>query len=355
MPSTGSISDVSSPTGATPDPTGGPCQRLTVRDFDPDRFREMIHGGRFEHLLLEPGTLDADLEHWETDGVIVDRGRYGFGSFVRGTFSPGHITICMARWPVGRAWSSGSSLGPDDIQIYPEGEELEYRAPAGISWSAVQLDRSRLHDAAVGYHGRPIDLPTRLMRNYRGQSATVRRLRSVLDSVTTAPPNVTVPASHGDTDRLADVVIDAILDCLDQDPKRVRAARQRRREILNRSQSWMVDNLETGYDSRALCEAVGTTERTLQFAFRESLCMSPSRWFLCAKLNRARRLLLSPCRAQVTVTGAAVRSGFRHLGRFSVEYGALFGERPSETLARRHGCGQATQRSQMPTAPADGH
>jgi AraC family ethanolamine operon transcriptional activator len=328
-------------TKATRAPSGGPCQRLAIRDFDPDRFREMIRGGCFEHLLLEAGTLDADLERWEADGVVVDRGRYGFGSFVRGTFSPGHITICMARWPGGPAWSSGSPLGPDDIQIYPEGEDLEYRAPAGISWSAIQLDRCRLHDTAVGRHGRPIDVPARLMRNYRGRPATVRRLWSVLDSLTTTPPNAALPASNGDADRPVDVVIDAILEFLDQDPERVRTASLRRREFLHKAQSWMADNLETGYDSRAVCEAVGTTERTLQLAFREAVRMSPSRWFLCTRLNKARKLLLSRDRAHVTVTAAAVRSGFAHLGRFSAEYGALFGERPSETLVRRRGCGLA--------------
>lgn len=324
---------------ATPRSSGGTCQKLAIRDFDPDRFKEMIRGGRFEHVLLEPGTLDADLERWEADGIVVDRGRYGFGSFVRGIFSPGHITIAMARWQGGRSWSGGLSLGPDDIQIYPEGEDLEYRAPAGIAWSAIQLDRSRLHEAAIARHGCLIEIPSRHIRNYQGQPTAVRRLWGVLDSLLTRPPNAATPASNAD--RTADAVIDAVLDFLDRDPDRVRTASLRRREILHKAHSWMAANMEAGYDSRAVCEAVGTTERVLQLAFREAVRMSPSRWFLCTRLNKARKLLLSPDRAHVTVTAAAVRSGFHHLGRFSTEYGALFGERPSETLARRRQSGRA--------------
>jgi hypothetical protein len=76
-------------------------------------------------------------------------------------------------------------------------------------------------------------------------------------------------------------------------------------------------------------------------AFHEAACMSPSRWHLCLRLNKARRLLQSPHAAHLNVTAAAVRSGFDHLGRFSTEYRALFGERPSETLARRRRSGQA--------------
>jgi AraC-like DNA-binding protein len=45
------------------------------------------------------------------------------------------------------------------------------------------------------------------------------------------------------------------------------------------------------------------------------------------------RTLLSSGQAP-TVTTAALRSGFSHLGRFSVVYKRTFGEAPSETLAR---------------------
>jgi AraC family ethanolamine operon transcriptional activator len=96
-------------------------------------------------------------------------------------------------------------------------------------------------------------------------------------------------------------------------------------------------NLSAGYHSGSMCDAVGVSERVLQLAFREAVGMSPSRWFTCARLNAARRLLLSGDSPPITVTGAASRCGFEHLGRFSTEYRVLFGEKPSETLTRRRG------------------
>jgi AraC-like DNA-binding protein len=50
------------------------------------------------------------------------------------------------------------------------------------------------------------------------------------------------------------------------------------------------------------------------------------------RLEAARSMLAAG--AASTVTDAAVRCGFSHLGRFSITYRRAFGESPSDTLAR---------------------
>ena len=52
-------------------------------------------------------------------------------------------------------------------------------------------------------------------------------------------------------------------------------------------------------------------------------------------LNAARLDLVADDSPLHTVTEIALDNGFTHLGRFSVNYRELFGESPSETLARR--------------------
>jgi AraC-like DNA-binding protein len=47
------------------------------------------------------------------------------------------------------------------------------------------------------------------------------------------------------------------------------------------------------------------------------------------------RSALACAAADETVGDVAMRHGFTHLGRFSVEYRRRFGEAPSATLARR--------------------
>jgi AraC-like DNA-binding protein len=61
--------------------------------------------------------------------------------------------------------------------------------------------------------------------------------------------------------------------------------------------------------------------------------MSPMRYLWLRRMSLARRELRR-AEAPATVTAIALSFGFSHLGRFSVEYRTLFGETPSQTLAR---------------------
>ena len=65
--------------------------------------------------------------------------------------------------------------------------------------------------------------------------------------------------------------------------------------------------------------------------------MGPVRYLWLRRMNQARHALLRADPAHATVTGIATAYGFWELGRFSVAYRGLFGERPSATLSRPAG------------------
>lgn len=77
------------------------------------------------------------------------------------------------------------------------------------------------------------------------------------------------------------------------------------------------------------------SERTLQYAFKVYVDMSPLAYLRGCRLNRARAVLRASDPGAVTVTEVAMRLGFLHLGRFSTDHRKLFGEAPSETLSAR--------------------
>jgi AraC family ethanolamine operon transcriptional activator len=90
------------------------------------------------------------------------------------------------------------------------------------------------------------------------------------------------------------------------------------------------DNVPTIVD---ICSTVGVSERTLQYAFRAYVHMSPLAYLRMCRLNRVRKALLASDPQTTTVTAVAMRYGFLHLGRFSVDYKRAFDEAPSATLA----------------------
>jgi AraC-like DNA-binding protein len=80
-----------------------------------------------------------------------------------------------------------------------------------------------------------------------------------------------------------------------------------------------------------ICSRIGVSGRTLRLCCREHLGMGPKRFLMLRRMQLARRALRGAA-ADATVTDIATEFGFWELGRFAVEYKALFGESPSDTL-----------------------
>ena len=83
-----------------------------------------------------------------------------------------------------------------------------------------------------------------------------------------------------------------------------------------------------------LCATTGVSESTLRRCCRELLGMGAVRYLWLRRMHLTRWALLGADMAATTVTAIAMDHGFWELGRFSVDYRALFGEPPSETLRR---------------------
>jgi AraC-like DNA-binding protein len=83
-----------------------------------------------------------------------------------------------------------------------------------------------------------------------------------------------------------------------------------------------------------LCEAAGVSERTLQYAFKELMGMTPVAYLTRLRLHRVRQELRAATHRSTTVTAEALRWGFWHFGDFSRSYKSCFGELPSDTLRR---------------------
>jgi AraC family transcriptional regulator, ethanolamine operon transcriptional activator len=83
-----------------------------------------------------------------------------------------------------------------------------------------------------------------------------------------------------------------------------------------------------------LCRATGVSERSLEYAFKETMGMTPTSYLTRVRLHRVRKALQSATRASTTVSAEALNQGFWHFGEFSRAYRDCFGEVPSETLRR---------------------
>jgi AraC family ethanolamine operon transcriptional activator len=101
-----------------------------------------------------------------------------------------------------------------------------------------------------------------------------------------------------------------------------------------RAREFIDAHLDQPLSLARICAASYASARALEYGFQEIYALSPMGYVRCARLSRVRHdLYLAEPRPRA-VTQLAMKWGFWHLGQFSRDYRAFFGELPSETLAR---------------------
>ena len=84
-----------------------------------------------------------------------------------------------------------------------------------------------------------------------------------------------------------------------------------------------------------LSACAGVSGRTLHAMFHEAFGVSPMRYVRIQKLQMVHAALILADSNGLTVSGTCARLGLSDCGRVASDYRRLFGEYPSETLARR--------------------
>lgn len=106
----------------------------------------------------------------------------------------------------------------------------------------------------------------------------------------------------------------------------------------HRALALLVNSMDEPPSVARLALESGLSKRTLHRVVRREFGLSPMALSRRIRLREVRAELEAPG-PETTVTTAAFRWGFTHLGRFAGEYAREFRERPSETLRRARDAG----------------
>lgn len=216
---------------------------------------------------------------------------------------------------------------PFDLQV-PAGHGLY-----GMVFAREQLTRHvrELHhrdwpgDGPGGWAGGPsVQTLTPLQR-----LRLVGMLREVLRSLQGQPQVLNHEASRR---ALREALLTVLSDTLVPDTltEAVNPRQLRRQELVHRVRSLVFEQPHEPLSVQRLCVELHVTRRTLQNCFQEVLGMSPVAYLRAVRLNAVRRALREEA-PSITIADVAARWGFWHMGHFSQEYKALFGETPSQT------------------------
>lgn len=304
--------------------------------FEPEALRDAIHGATLDHRLLGAGDPDIRVRNRVGAHVAVDAVDAGGAVYAQGLFHADALTIAMAPERRGEVFAHGRTLAPNAVQVCAEGATADLASTHAVGWRTVTVSRDLLQDHAGRRLGRDLPLPHAGCVQFEPDETLTRLIVEQIEAgFELADDPDTAPGALVDADL---ALLDALTEALAEAPSRPepRGARTRRRimetvEAVARrgAQSAEVDAAELS----RLCAA---SERLVEQAMRQGVGLPPKRWLTLARFNRVYAELADPDNTR-SVTDTALHWGFNHLGRFASNYRAVFGESPSDTVARVRG------------------
>jgi len=230
---------------------------------------------------------------------------------------------------------NGSEASSDHIAYYAPGCQAHARSYSECLFQNISISSADLAEASASLAGRDVTAraQSRLLRPPPHLLARIRRLAAAaVGLVATAPEVLTRPEA---AKAIEQELLRAAVTCLAAGfASSERVHGHHRVPVMRRFERLLEENPGTPLYLPEMCAAIGVSDRALRKHCHEYIGMPPTQYLWLRRMHFARRALHMADAAQATVTAIATEFGFWELGRFAVEYRALFGESPSTTLRR---------------------
>lgn len=290
-------------------------------------------GWTVEYNQLSGGRFSVALDGVATARVQLTGHRH-IRSFVGNGFVPaGGYTFGLLVDGEGPMLINHQAIDHHSLTVRHPHEGIGFKFPVSAHFLTIAADAGRVDQLADALFGQRMSQILRRgqvfpSKNERVVTLARQFLPGTPDEPGRSPRAGGFPGQHPHFDQL---IIDALLLAIGR-PEEARGWSSRRR-IVRKAEDLVCSSEDPPKTVSELCEALGVPLRTLEDAFRHCMGVGPKTYLTAIRLNRVRRILARPG-DDTSVTNAAMAMGFFHLGRFSEQYAWLFGERPSETLAR---------------------
>ncbi|SEJ27006.1 helix-turn-helix domain-containing protein [Achromobacter sp. NFACC18-2] len=311
--------------------------RHVYSGFEPSQAFDVITGGSFEHRLLSSQRATMEHQRLGLGAMRLETGNYDFPVVALGSMPRDAICIGFVAEGIETARYNTVPFALDEIQVYPAGAELLYHAAGPSRWVTLTIGLETLQRAALARVGRPLKLAQRFAQSVQVARGDRQRLTCLTDDAMAVARRL--EPLGGMSRALADEVqaslllgyVDALAVQTAPSANWAQSTAGRHHHLITACERLVLSGDETDIALREVARRSGYSQRSLELIFRRGVGMTPGRWFLTARLNRALRDLLSGDEA-CTVASVAMKWGFRHMSRFAGAYRAAFGESPSETL-----------------------
>ncbi|WP_425046271.1 helix-turn-helix domain-containing protein [Primorskyibacter sp. S87] len=227
------------------------------------------------------------------------------------------------------ALSMGHDLSPSEAMLFLPGQDMDYVFLGPVLTLEIAVSSDIVEALGWSFTGSPLArLPEPVLRHLAQVCKDAARV--------VAGRNYNAPPAHLTELRLR--VLDALEHALapwlphNNSSAALVTEIPRSHRVLRDVDRYMKGGQGGVFGIETLCSELGVGRRTLFYALRQSLGLTPRRYFEVLRLNELRCKLKAASADTSSVTQLATDLGFGDLGRMAGKYRAQFGEYPSATL-----------------------
>ena len=279
-----------------------------------------ISKGRFstEHAFLDGGEISLTSVNFKSQLQILARG------------SPeGFVGFFLPRIASAEATMFGTNLTDRGLVFFPDGSEMDFVVLEGTGNETILVREDEFRAVAGALApSETLSFPE-ATTIYQADPARFAPARREISSI--------LRMGCVDAEAVSRLLAILALWMTDASPGlRAEPLRKgRAAAIARRARAFIEDNYQNKIRLEDLCTCTEVGARTLQRCFASYFQIGVFEYIKVRRLNAVRRALVAADPSVDSVTPIASVNGISHLGRFSTEYRAYFGESPSETLAVR--------------------
>ena len=306
----------------------------TITFTDPDGYAAAIGDARLNLTITGAGEFKTQLTWLQLPHLKIYRCCESLSRIGYISLSP---KLTFLSFPINAMPTifSGSSVQIGDIIFHSPSERVHQRFNGGCQWGLIALSAQHFADCSKALLGRSLVSPGTSKVVHPSRTEIVRFRRLFRQACHLAEAKRKIAELPEVARALEQDMLHAIIHCLAGGVSgETLKAKCHHAAVMARFEEALSKLADERPGISRLCAEIGVAERTLRMCCAEFLGISPTRYLLLQRLNKARAALQRANPSTTSVAEIARDHQFLELGRFAVTYRTTFGESPSVTLHR---------------------
>ncbi len=298
-------------------------------------YRKAAKEWKLDYTQIEKGTFQSKRFQYQSDDMIFARSYIKLRHRQTGEPPQGMWTFGIPAVAGVTLEFKGKNVDHRFLLIHPPGAELSCVTISPFEMFILTLRESDLEHLSSTMN---MDLVKRCRMNdvLRCNEEQINNLRHLLHSFYTL-----VTRKTGSLERsrnwiiakrfLLKGLINTIATAIEPE---IQGKTRLRDKAFIKAVECVQSNAKEDLTVKQLTHISGVSMRTLEYAFREKLGLSPKEYIRTYRLNQVNRELVACAKNSKTITQIAFEWGFSHMGQFSKDYKLFFNELPSQTIRK---------------------